>query len=202
LNDVPSQKASLRTLLLERRGGLSPEAVHQKSEEIRKQLFALDEFRAAGLIHFYISMGREVETLSMIHETIALQKRVVVPVMVPESMDIRLSELLTGSPLVPGPGGTLQPSPDQIRPINANEIGLMLVPGVAFDLHGHRLGRGFGYFDRLLSQPFKQSMPVIGLAYELQLIEDVPVTDQDRAVDKIITEERMINCHADRALKR
>jgi 5-formyltetrahydrofolate cyclo-ligase len=176
--------------------------VHQKSEAIRKQLFALDEFKTAGLIHFYISMGREVETPSMIQETIGLKKRVVVPVMIPESRDIRLSELFKENSLVPGPGRTLQPSPDQIRPINMSEIGLMLVPGVAFDRYGHRLGRGFGYFDRLLSQPFKKPMPVIGLAYELQLVEDVPVTDQDRAVDKIITEERVIDCHADRAFKR
>ncbi len=200
LNDVPSQKADLRTLLLQRREGLSPEAVHQKSEAIRKQLFTLDEFRAAGLIHFFISMGREVETLPMIQEAISLKKRVVVPVVVPESMDLRLSELLKNSPLVPGPMGTLQPRPDQIRPINMSEIDLMLVPGVAFDRYGHRLGRGLGYFDRLLGQSFKKPVPIIALAYELQLIEHVPVTDHDKMVDKIITEDRVIDCRADRAL--
>ena len=137
----------------------------------------------------------------MIQEAIALQKRVVVPVMVPESTDLCLSELFKDSPLVPGPRGTLQPRADQVHPITTAEMDLMLVPGVAFDLLGRRLGRGSGYFDRLLSQPFKKPMPVIGLAYELQLIEHVPMTDQDRAVDKIVTEERVIDCHVDRALK-
>ena len=202
LSDVPSQKASLRTLLLQRRERLSPEAVHQKSEAIRQQLFTLDEFRAAGLIHFYISMGREVETLPMIQAALALRKRVVVPVVVPESMDLLLSELSKDSLLVPGPRGTLQPRADQIHPIQMNEVDLMLVPGVAFDRYGHRLGRGFGYFDRLLSQSFKKPMPIIALAYELQLVEDVPVTDQDRTVDKIVTEDRVIDCWADRALNR
>ncbi|HXC61933.1 MAG TPA: 5-formyltetrahydrofolate cyclo-ligase [Nitrospiria bacterium] len=194
MNDVPSQKASLRTLLLQRRERLSPEAVHRKSEAIRQRLFALDEFRAAGLIHFFIAIGREVETLPMIQEAITLQKRVVVPVVVPESMDMRLSELLKDSPLVQGVRGTLQPSPDQIRPINTSEIDLMLVPGMAFDRHGHRLGRGSGYFDRLLGQSFKKSMPIIALAYELQLVEHIPVMDHDKKVDKIITEERVIDC--------
>ena len=174
--------------------------MHQKSKAIRKQLFALDEFRAAGLIHFYISMGREVETLPMIQEAIALRKRVVVPVVVPESMDLLLSELSKDSLLVPGPLGTLQPRTDQVHPITMAEMDLMLVPGVAFDRHGHRLGRGFGYFDRLLSQSFKKPKPVIALAYELQLVEQVPVTDQDRTVDKIVTEEQVIDCRTGHVL--
>jgi 5-formyltetrahydrofolate cyclo-ligase len=132
--------------------------------------------------------------MPMIQEAITLQKRVVVPVVIPESMDMHLSELLKDSPLVPGPLGTLQPSPDQIRLINTSEIDLMLVPGVAFDRHGHRLGRGFGYFDRLLGQSFKKPMPIIALAYELQLVEHIPVMDHDKTVDKIITEERVIDC--------
>ena len=138
----------------------------------------------------------------MIQETIGLRKRVVVPVILPEDMNMCLSELFKDSLLVPGPRGTLQPSPEQIRPINTSEIGLMLIPGVAFDRHGHRLGRGLGYFDRLLSQSFQTTVPIIGLAYELQLVEDIPVTDQDRTVDKIITEERVIDCRVDQTLKR
>lgn len=200
LNDVPSQKASLRTLLLQRRERLSPEAVHQKSEAIRQRLFAVDEFRAAGLIHFYISMGREVETLSIIQRAIALQKRIVVPVVVPNSTDLLLSEFKKDSQLVPGPLGTLQPRADQMRSIKLDEIELMVVPGAAFDRYGHRLGRGLGYFDRLLSQSFKKPVPIIALAYELQLVEHVPATDQDRLVDKIVTEDRVIDCRADRAL--
>ena len=177
--------------------------MHQKSEAIRKQLFALDEFRAAGLVHFYISMGHEVETLTMIQEAINLKKRVAVPVMQPENADhLRLFELFKDSSLIPGPRGTLQPHPDRVRPVGTNDIDLMMIPGVAFDRHGRRLGRGLGYFDRLLSQSFKKTAPVIGLAYELQLVENVPVTDQYKAVDKIITEARVIDCRADRALQR
>lgn len=203
LSDAPSQKASLRTLLLQRRERLSPEAVHQKSEAIRQRLFALDEFGKAGLIHFYISMGREVETLPMIQQAIGLRKRVVVPVVVQDSMDLLLSELTKDIQLVPGPLGTLQPRADQVHPIKINEVNLILVPGVAFDCEGHRLGRGRGYFDRLLGRLLKKPMPVIALAYELQLVEHVPMTDQDRTVDKIVTEERMIDCRAaDRALNR
>jgi len=202
LNDVPSQKAGLRTLLLQRRERLSSDAVHQKSGAIRERLFALEEFRAASLIHFYIAMGREVETVPMIQETVGLRKRVVVPVVVPESMDLQLSELFKDSTLVPGPLGTLQPRADQIHPIQLGEIDLMLIPGVAFDRCGHRLGRGLGYFDRLLGQSFKKPVSIIALAYELQLVEHVPSTGQDRMVDKIITEERVIDCRIDRALNR
>jgi len=172
--------------------------VRQKSEAIRQQLFALNEFRDAGLIHFYVSMGREVETLPMIHQAFASGKRIVIPV-VSESMNLSLSELTKDSPLVPGPRGALQPRADQVQQIQMGEIDLMLVPGVAFDRSGHRLGRGLGYFDRMLSQPLSKPMPVIALAYELQLVQHVPYTDQDRMVDKIITEQRVIDCRADHA---
>jgi 5-formyltetrahydrofolate cyclo-ligase len=200
LNDVPSQKASLRSLLLQKREKLSPEAARRKSDLVREQLFALEEFKTAALIHFYISMGHEVATLPMIQAAIALQKRVFVPVIMPESMDLRLSEFFKDSRLMPGPRGTLQPRVDLNRRISMADMDLILVPGVAFDRNGNRLGRGFGYFDRLLGRPFNKPVPVIGLAYELQVVEHVPATDRDRPVDKIITEDRVIDCQVDRAL--
>jgi 5-formyltetrahydrofolate cyclo-ligase len=79
------------------------------------------------------------------------------------------------------------------------DMDLIMVPGVAFDRSGNRLGRGLGYFDRLLGRPFKKRVPVIGLAYELQLVEQVPTTDRDMPVDKIITESEVIDCRAGRA---
>jgi 5-formyltetrahydrofolate cyclo-ligase len=174
--------------------------VHQKSEAIRANLFSLKEVREASLIHFYISMGREVETRPMIQEAISLGKQIAVPVVVPEARDLLLSELTKDSLLVPGPLGALQPRADQIHPIKLAEIDLMLLPGVGFDRYGHRLGWGLGYYDRLLGHPPKKPMPIIALAYELQLVEQIPVTEQDRTVDKIVTEERVIDCRVDHAL--
>ena len=200
MSDVSSQKASLRRLLLQQREKLSPEAARQKSDLIQTQLFSLEDFKNAVLIHFYISMGHEVATLPMIHASIALKKRVFVPVIAPDSLDLRLSEFLKDSPLMPGPRGTLQPNSNTDHHISMADMDLVLVPGVAFDRNGNRLGRGFGYFDRLLSRPFKKPVPVIGLAFGLQVVENVPAMEWDRPVDKIITEDRVVDCQSDRAM--
>ena len=93
--------------------------------------------------------------------------------------------------LAPGYRGILEPPAGSRRLVEAGQIDLYLIPGVAFDPRGYRLGRGLGYYDRCLAG-VKNAATVCALAYELQLVDRLPVEQHDIRVDLIVTEQRVI----------
>lgn len=100
-----------------------------------------------------------------------------------------LDELKTGAFGIKEPSLELQDDP--LRHIPKDQIGLVLVPGLAFDVNGHRLGRGKGYYDRFLAQ-LEPETHLVALAFECQIFESIPSGPQDRPVDVIITEDRVL----------
>jgi len=192
-----SPKKEIRSKLLHLSRGLSPEAREGKSREIAKRLLALSGFTAAQSIHFYLSNPREVQTDSMILEALRAGKRVVVPVVHPEDRSLSFSELsdLNPNKMRLGPFGIRHPRPPFIKEVVSSEVDLWVVPGVAFDSRGSRIGYGGGYYDRVLSHVKEE---VIGLAFECQMVEGLPIDQNDRPVDKVITEKRTIDCRESR----
>jgi len=168
---------------------LSREEVLTKSAQIKKLLFGLPEFAKAKTIAFYVAKqtSREVETEDMIKESLAAGKRVLVPVVDKAARKILFSELRDyDSELAHGAFNILVP----IR-----ESGLVIVPALVFDLQGHRLGYGGGYYDRLLRElaSIKPSLPFVGLAYELQVVDKLPKTLWDVPVNILVTEKRVLH---------
>ena len=171
---------------------LSPNECRLKSREIAKRLLASPEFRSAQMIHFYLAAAEEVQTEEMIREALRIKKRVVVPVVRPEINSLTLSELDAFEPsrLQPGPYGISEPRPLYQKKVDPKEIDLWVIPGVAFDSAGNRLGFGGGYYDRLLSGMRGKK---IGVAFEFQVVERLPIEPTDHPVDQIITEARSIH---------
>ncbi|MBI4343199.1 MAG: 5-formyltetrahydrofolate cyclo-ligase, partial [Candidatus Omnitrophica bacterium] len=91
-----------------------------------------------------------------------------------------------GAELAPGAFGVLEPTPSARRPVRLRELDAVLVPGLAFDRQGRRLGHGYGYFDRLLAR-LPQATPVIGLAFRFQLLDRLPAASHDRPVSTVLT---------------
>jgi len=87
--------------------------------------------------------------------------------------------------------GVYQPREEFYRIVSPDELDLVIIPGVAFNKRGDRLGRGGGYYDRFLKQLRKQ-VPIVALAFEVQIVEDIPLEESDMPVDFIITEQRII----------
>ena len=85
-----------------------------------------------------------------------------------------------------GPFGIKQPKKDQIKPINLEDIDLVVVPGLAFDRKNNRLGRGGGYYDRFLKK-LPSSASTVGLAFDFQIVENLPVTSLDVKVQALLT---------------
>jgi 5-formyltetrahydrofolate cyclo-ligase len=179
-------KTSLRKQVTTAREGLTPEERSFKSAEIESRLFHLPEFRAAGVIMFFASFRSEVDTLPMIRHALASGKRIVLPKV--RGRDLALYEIKDFDKDT-APGAWEIPEPGESLPAKIQDVDLMVLPGLAFDVNGNRLGYGGGYYDRMLPRFEKE---VVALAFELQIVPGVPVSAFDIPVKKIVTEKRII----------
>ena len=183
-------KENIRKQIKEKRRKQSKEENRKKSKEIKERLFSLKEYKEAEAILFYISYNGEVFTHDMILESF-YKKNIIVPVSNKQDSSLTLSHLKSWEELSIGSYGILEPRIEKIRKTNVEDIDLIIVPGVAFDEKGNRLGHGKGYYDRLLK---KTNALTIGLAFEFQIVDKIPTNKNDRPVDIIITENIIINC--------
>jgi len=180
-------KDKLRKQALNKRFNLTAEQRRAASTEIEARLFGLPEFRAASTVMFYASFQSEVETHHMIRRALAEGKRVVLPRVKGKELELLEIENFDRD-VAPGAWGILEPEGG--KPAQLREIGLIVLPGAAFDEQGNRIGYGAGYYDKLLPL-FKGS--TAALAFELQLVSAVPAASHDIPVQKIITEKRVID---------
>ena len=186
-------KKSLRNQFLQQRKELSVADVKKKSRLIQRRLFSLPWYRTAQNILFYVSYDNEVNTHDMIKDSLKNGKTVIVPKTNIQDKTLCLSKLQRWEDLTPGSYSILEPRPDCIYEIPTCSLELLIIPGVAFDIHGNRIGHGMGYYDRLLKNT-KQAHS-IGLIFECQLIDSIPAEHHDEKVELIITEDRSIRCY-------
>jgi|GEM_PF-209596 len=186
------RKRTIRAEALAARRGLTPEQVTQKSTAILDKLRSLPEFESARALLVYVSSkDNEVDTLRLISSAIESGRKVLVPVAVTSTRKMVWSELRSLDELQPSTFGIMEPKEDCIRPVEHNETDVALVPGIAFDVAGHRIGYGGGYYDRFLAS-FRGKK--VALAYELQVYESIPAEPHDLPVELIVTEDRIVNC--------
>jgi 5-formyltetrahydrofolate cyclo-ligase len=174
----------------------SVEEALAKSGQIQRILFELPEFSKANTASFYVTKpgSGEVDTEQMIKASLRLGKRIFLPVVEKTAKKLALSELRDfEAELAPGAFNVPEPKPEYRRPVSPRECDLIIVPGIVFDLHGHRLGFGGGYYDRLLREiaSLRLGIPFVGLAYELQVVDSLPHTGHDVAVHILVTEKRV-----------
>lgn len=184
-------KRDLRTAILARRLALTPAEVARKSAVIQGKLWQLPAFRTARVLMAYVACRNEVETEKLIRNALLEGKRVVLPV-----TDVRrkmiCARLISRYPedLVTGPFGI--PEPGAFCPLVAREeLDLVLVPGVAYDVKGYRLGYGGGYYDRFLPG-LRPNAVTVGLAYDFQVVSTIYPEAHDWPVTFVITEKRVI----------
>lgn len=189
MEDAPSIKEEIRKKIRSLRDAQCDKTLLLKSGQIEGRLFSLPEFQKAKTVLFYMSMLGEVCTHSMIERALAMGKRVIVPRAKPGKV-LDLCEIGDDSEFERSPFGILEPR-EGCRLVKADEVDLAIIPGIAFDESGNRIGYSSGYYDRLL-KGFGGLK--IALAAELQIVEKVPVLSHDVAIDRIITEKRNIDC--------
>lgn len=184
-------KQKLKSEIFEKRKSLSKEEVNLRSEKIKERLYSLAEFKKSKNILTYISFKNEVDTINIIRGLlIKKEKNVLVPYVDKDKL-IQISRINSFDDLEPKTFGILEPKEDKIKNFDINELDLVIVPGIAFDKNGHRIGYGYGYYDRLLGKLGKNTTK-IGLCYDFQLIDKIPEEKHDVPMDIVITEERVI----------
>jgi 5-formyltetrahydrofolate cyclo-ligase len=159
------------------------------SAAICETFMELPEFAAARTIMVYIDVRTEVRTRHALPALLASGKRIVVPYCVERDLELFLlesmDELAIGMYKILEPKPELRDAPG--KRISVDELDLVMVPGVAFDRHGARMGHGFGYYDKLLEHA-RANAPLVALAFECQLFAEIPTQTHDVFMDKIITE--------------
>jgi 5-formyltetrahydrofolate cyclo-ligase len=161
------------------------------SSLVEANLLSLKEYNEARLIISYCAMRDEVQTRRIIEDALTDGKRVAVIVTDVASKALRFSEIKSfEEELAPGPFGILEPRPGNLRPVSLERADVILVPLVAWDERGHRLGYGQGYFDRALAGGKK--IKKVGLALESQRLSRIPTSERDVPLDVIVTEKRVI----------
>jgi 5-formyltetrahydrofolate cyclo-ligase len=184
--NIFEKKREIRNSLEKQRRQLTEAWVDSKSSIIIDRLKKLPEFESAQTIHCYVAWRHEVNTHGLIQDLLEKGCTIVVPVVDLANRTLLHSLIKDFSDLKPGPLGILEPRKDRIIPIKLSEIDLILVPGIAFDLTGHRIGFGGGYYDEFLS---KVKAPKVGLSFHFQIVDKIPTRSEDQRVDIIISEK-------------
>ena len=159
------------------------------SRAICATFMALPEYAAAKTVMFYVDARSEVRTRHSLPDALKSGKRIVVPWCL--NNELELFHLEDMSELAVGMYKILEPKPElrdlPAKNVPATDLDLVMVPGVAFDRTGARMGHGFGYYDKLL-QNARPDAPLVALAFECQLFPEIPTGPHDIFMDKIITE--------------
>jgi 5-formyltetrahydrofolate cyclo-ligase len=179
-------KAALRARVLGARAALSAADRLAASAVIRDQLLALPGLASRKAVLGYAAFGSEVDLDAYLATLIARGVGVFLPWVEGEQLAVgRVRDL--DADLAPGWRGVREPRASGRRPARPDRLHAAIVPGVAFDRSGNRLGYGGGHFDRLLGRLARDTL-VVGVAYEAQLVARVPVEGHDRPVDVVVTE--------------
>lgn len=187
-----STKKAIRERIIQERDSIPKNIKEAKDAAIMEHILSLHEFSDAKTIFLYASFRSEVNTTDLIIISLDRGKMIVLPKVEKENRRLKLYVLDNMNELVTGHMGIPEPAASEDRLRTLDDIELIIIPGIAFDEYGNRLGYGAGFYDRLLSET-KRRIPVFAPAYEEQIVEKIPAEPHDIKVDKIITDKRIIN---------
>ena len=195
---LAEQKEELRDSIRKQQLGLAQEWVTSMSRAAQEAVVGCPEFESARVVGCYIAMPAEVQTDAILSRCWLEGKRVCVPAFDGNAGQYRLSVVRRESRMVKGSMGIGEPV--EKKWVSFEELDMIVVPALAFDRDGHRLGHGGGHYDRLMATgrkggvvgggrrgPFR-----LGLVFEFQVIECVPVGGKDVPMDAVVTEKREI----------
>jgi len=188
--DEMTDKRKIRKRIMALRNAMPPEAIAVKSSEIVRRLTGLWEIRESSTLMVFLNFGSEVVTDGLIAWGWDAGKRILVPFCRPESREMTPCRIDSFDELETGSYGIREPKADRLQVVPHAEIDAVLVPAVAFDRQGYRVGYGGGYYDRFL--PKAPQAARIGAVFACQIVPEVPIDRYDVQVERIATEEGII----------
>ena len=176
-------KKALRRQIGEKKSALSALEIDQRSRALAEKLFETPQYRAAKSLYAYLSFNQEVRTNPIIERAWADGKRVAVPKVIGKDMVFIWIDSFDNL----APQGAFNiTEPIENGPVADDPAALVLMPGLAFDPAGHRVGYGGGYYDRFLAE--EPDHPLVALCYDFQMLEHLEVENHDIPVDLVITD--------------
>ncbi|MBS3062833.1 MAG: 5-formyltetrahydrofolate cyclo-ligase [Candidatus Diapherotrites archaeon] len=188
---IKEAKFVLRQLATKRRTSLTERERAVKSKQIAQRLLALPEVSQAKTVSIYCSFGSEVDTHALIEQLVREGKTVCLPVVDFDLKSMSMYAFKSFAELKTSSFGFPEPVRETHVRVPDSRIDVLITPGLAFDEQGRRLGFGMAFYDKFISHLPKR-VPLLALAFECQLFAEVPVTQKDMRVEKIVTEERVI----------
>lgn len=189
---LQEEKRQLRAFLRSRRHSLSPIEATEKSQLIWERLRTFTPFQHACTLVLYSANDNEVQTEVLWQDALVQGRIVYYPRITADRTNLEFVRRYPRDRLTPGTFGILIPPGEDLL-ISLRETDVVLTPGVGFDLQGHRLGRGKGYYDRAFRGVLAGALRV-ALAYEGQVVSQIPAGPSDETVHYIVTESRLIGC--------
>ena len=176
-------KRELRQQIRTQKRRLSAVEMAVMSEDICSKVLALASWQEAGTLLLYYPLPDEVDVRLLIKDAFESGKKVLLPVVKGDELELHLYE--GEASLKEGAFGIMEPTGPLFAPKHYDEIELAVIPGMAFDSAGHRLGRGKGYYDRLL--PNLKAAKLMGICFPIQFLDEVPAEAHDISVCKVIS---------------
>ena len=173
-------KKALRSKIREQKRAMTPAEIETASRNLAKQFFETKAYREAKTLYGYLPYNQEVRTVPILEQALADGKKVAVPKVYGDEMKfIYLTDL---QQVAIGYAGIPEPVADE--PVADDPTALMLMPGLAFDREGHRIGYGGGFYDKFLAS--EPNHPTVALCYAFQMVEELPTEEFDIPVDLVL----------------
>ena len=173
-------KTELRRVIREKKRAMTAEEIQSRSARLASLFAASEAYRRAKTIYGYLPYNQEVRTVPMLEQALRDGKRVAVPKCYGDEMSFIYLDDLTR--VAPGYAGIPEPIADE--PVAHDETALVLMPGLAFDREGHRIGYGGGFYDKFLSR--EPNHPTLALCYDFQLLPHLDTEEHDIPVDTVL----------------
>lgn len=180
-------KAKVRELMRTERDSLSLVAIRTKSDKIQEKFIALEDFGHCKILASYYPFGSEVRTFKITEKAFENNKVIALPKISRSFMDFY--QITPNTNFYTNKFGIKEPVAHSSQRVS-QDLELVIVPGLAFDTNGYRIGYGYGYYDRFLGDK-RNSIICVGLAYDSQVVQQVPHLNHDTKLDILLTEKRI-----------
>ncbi|MFC1516027.1 5-formyltetrahydrofolate cyclo-ligase [Thermodesulfobacteriota bacterium] len=192
MEEISETKAEVRVNMEKMLAALSDSDIEEKIGRIENRLFEFANFLESNIVLLYTNSKCEVDTSNIIKRCFAYNKIVILPTFDTETYGVKLMKVDNPeTDLVIGPRGILEPNASRCNIVPIECIDIAIIPGVAFDEKGGRIGSGDGYYDRLIPK-LSITTRKVALTLENQIIPQIQMESHDKHVDIIITEDRII----------
>lgn len=185
---IDDAKRSMRKAVRDETAKIGVEARRAAGLRVVAQVVAMKSFQAAETVFLFLALQREIDVDPLVEEALDLGKSVVVPRITVGGARMEAVRFYDFEDVMPGTMGIREPIGFEV--VSPHAIDWILVPGVAFDAGGGRLGQGGGYYDAFL-QGLGHRPRAVGVGYESQLVDAVPVEAHDQKIDGLVTETRL-----------